>query len=1133
LIKDEPMAAELNENFRPLEWWFEFKPWEKWRVTALTGLRGSSKAYVLSHWRERNRFPLLITVPDLQSAESLVDDLQFFRNESEDRVFLFPPWETLPYDEIPPHPEIVRERVACLHALLTGGGPVIVSPVRALMQKVFSPAKLKALTLPLSVEEEVDRDTLVEFLSAGGYTPVKVVEERGDFSVRGAIIDIFSSLYDEPLRLEFDGDRLESIRRFDVDTQRSLGDGGMDRIILLPAADLASAGSEGPSVTLFDYLKEREVIFLGEGEAIEREAQSFSQVIEEHYQRTLFKKGFVSPPESSFLSLETLTRALEKFQTIYLEENPIAPPPCKHVLSLDMESNEDLLRVMKGVLPGGSLQPEHSPFGTLAKKLHDWKEKGLRTFIISHTPGQGERLGGLLAHYGVSYRLESQNAFVNVLGMDSPGVTLLVGTLSSGFQNRQEDWILLTEEEIFGERRRIRPGRGKKGPSLTSYTELRENDFVVHVDYGVGVYRGLRHLRIGIIANDYLLVEYLDGDKIYVPVDRLNLIQRYVGGDGKPPRLDKLGTQSWERAKKKVKAALAEMVKEILDLHAARKVFKGFSFTPPDQFYKEFEATFEYEETRDQLKAIEEVMGDMGKPTPMDRLICGDVGYGKTEVAIRAAYRTIMDGKQVAVLVPTTVLAQQHHQTFQERFKTYPVTIEVLSRFRSPADQKKVLRRLGEGKVDIIIGTHRLLQKDVHFRDLGLVVVDEEHRFGVVHKERLKQMKQLVDVITLTATPIPRTLQMTLTGIRDLSLIQTPPQDRLAIRTFVVRYDDDLIKEAIEREFERGGQVFFVHPRVQNIHAIANHLKRLVPQASLAVAHGQMRERELEKVMLQFVRKEFNLLVCTSIIESGLDIPTANTILIHHAERFGLADLYQLRGRVGRGRHQAYAYLLIPSELSLSRDAMRRLRAIQELSELGSGFKLAVQDLEIRGAGNLLGPSQSGQISAVGFELYTQLMEKAIRELRGEEIIEEITPEIQFHLPAFLPEEYVEDPAERLNLYRRLSLTRSDEEILSIQEELADRFGRLPVEVESLLEVIRIKLLLTKLSIQKFETTPSQFVLSFHGTTKVSPQKVIQLVERGNGRYRLTPESKLVIERWPEVRKDPFEAAKELLQALS
>jgi transcription-repair coupling factor (superfamily II helicase) len=582
-----------------------------------------------------------------------------------------------------------------------------------------------------------------------------------------------------------------------------------------------------------------------------------------------------------------------------------------------------------------------------------------------------------------------------------------------------------------------------------------------------------------------------------------------------------------------VKAAVEEMVKEILDLYAARKVFKGHSFSPLDQFYKEFEATFEYEETSDQTKAIDGVMRDMGDPKPMDRLICGDVGYGKTEIAIRAAYRAVMDGKQVTMLVPTTVLAQQHYQTFRDRFKNYPVAIEMLSRFKSPREQKEILQRLGEGKVDIVIGTHRLLQKDVILRDLGLVVIDEEHRFGVSHKEKLKQMRKLVDVITLTATPIPRTLQMAISGIRDLSLIQTPPENRLSIQTFVARYDDEVIREAVEKEFQRGGQVFFVHHRVQNIHAMANHLKRLIPEASLAIAHGQMREKELEKVMLRFVRKEYNLLVCTSIIESGLDIPAANTILINHAEQFGLADLYQLRGRVGRGSHQAYAYLLIPGDLVLSKDAMRRLRAIQELSELGSGFKLAMQDLEIRGAGNLLGPSQSGQIAAVGFELYTQLMEKAVRELRGEEVVEEITPEIHFHLPAFIPESYVEDPAERLSLYRRLSFCRSDEEVDTIREEMVDRFGKIPEEVVHLLEVIKVKILLTQLSIKKFEETPSQIVLTFDETTRVPPQRVVALVHRGEGRYRLTPDSKLVIEGGPEVKKDPFGAARKLLQALA
>jgi transcription-repair coupling factor (superfamily II helicase) len=767
----------------------------------------------------------------------------------------------------------------------------------------------------------------------------------------------------------------------------------------------------------------------------------------------------------------------------------------------------------------------------------------MRVLIVSHTQGQAGRLRDLLSQYGVEPRLEKVKRFGEILGQTEEGPVLLVGSLSSGFRNLQENWMILTEEEIFGERRRLPEGKvrvsapstswQRGSPIFSSYRELREDDFIVHIDYGIGRYRGLRHLKIWGVSNDYLLLEYQDGDKLYLPVDRLNLIQRYIGGDGKSPRLDNLGSHSWQRAKKRAKAAVSEMVQELLDLYASRQAFEGFKFPPSDQFYKEFEAMFEYEETPDQMQAIDEVMKDMSHPKPMDRLICGDVGYGKTEVAIRAAYRAVMSGKQVAILVPTTVLAQQHHQTFTERFKMYPVVIEALSRFKNPREQKAILQRLKDGKVDIVIGTHRLLQKDVSFRDLGLVVVDEEHRFGVTHKEKLKQMRKLVDVITLTATPIPRTLQMAVSGIRDLSLIQTPPENRLSIRTFVIRYDDEVIRDAIQREFERGGQVFFVHHRVQNIHTVANHLKQLIPEASLAIAHGQMRERELEKVMLQFVRKEVNLLVCTSIIESGLDIPAANTILINHAERFGLADLYQIRGRVGRGSDQAYAYLIIPGDLMLSKDAMRRLRAIQELSELGSGFKLAIQDLEIRGAGNLLGSSQSGHIAAVGFEFYTQLMEKTVKELKGEEVVEEITPEIHFHLPAFIPEVYVEDPGERLSLYRRLSLSHSDEEVEMIREELVDRFGKIPKEVDHLLEVIKVKILLTRLSIKKFEETPSQFVLAFDENTQVSPQKVVDFVHQGEGKYRFTPDSKLIVEGWPDARRDPFGAAKRLLQALT
>jgi transcription-repair coupling factor (superfamily II helicase) len=1145
------MTHSIKEKSTSIDAWLGSEPWWKWKRIGLTGLIGSSKAFFLSHWREKAKGPLLVIVPHLMNAKTLFEDLRFYMKDKEVPSFIFPQWETLPYDEIPPHPEIVRERVRTLFSLLKGEEVVIISSIKALMQKVLAPKDLKESVFSISIGEEVDRDQLINFLHEEGYTSTRIIEERGDFSVRGAIIDIYAPLFEEPLRLEFDGDRIESIRRFEIDSQRSLSQGMMANALLLPARDISKDFSGQPLKTLLDYLKGDEIIFMVEGDKVEEEAKAFSRLIHEYYERALLKKREVPFPESSYLLYEKVLHFFERFQTVYLQEGPLAPSSCQQVYTFDMETNESLQIEMKSVLSIKATSSETSPFSILLKHLHDWQEKGRRVFIVSHTPGQAERLRDLLSQYGVEPRLEKLKRFreaLNPFAGQSPnqsyeGLVLLIGSLSSGFRNLNEGWVLLTEEEIFGERRRLPEGKVRTSitsaswqrgrPTYSSCHELREDDFVVHIDYGIGHYKGLKHLKIWGVSNDYLLLEYEDGDKLYLPVDRLNLIQRYIGGDGNPPKLDKLGSHSWQRAKKKAKAAVSEMVKELLDLYATRQVFEGIQFPPLDQFYKEFEASFEYEETPDQDQAIDRVMKDMSKPKPMDRLICGDVGYGKTEVAIRAAYRAVMSGKQVAILVPTTVLAQQHHQTFCDRFKFYPVVIEALSRFKNHREQKEILQRLRDGKVDIVIGTHRLLQQDVFFRDLGLVVIDEEHRFGVKHKEKLKQMRKLVDVITLTATPIPRTLQMAISGMRDLSLIQTPPENRLSIRTFVIRYDDGIIREAIQREFERGGQVFFVHHRVQNIYAMANHLKQLIPEASLAIAHGQMKEKELEKVMLQFVRKEVNLLVCTSIIESGLDIPTANTILINHAERFGLADLYQIRGRVGRGSHQAYAYLIIPRDLTLAKDAMRRLRAIQELSELGSGFKLAIQDLEIRGAGNLLGPSQSGHIVAIGLELYTQLMEKAVRELKGEEVVEEVTPEIHFHLPAFIPEVYVEEPGERLSLYRRLSLSRSDDEVEMIREEMIDRFGRVPKEVDHLLEVIKVKILLTRMSIKKFEETPSQFVLTFDESTKVSPQRVVDLINQGEGKYRFTPDSKLVIEGWPAVRHDPFGAAKKLLQALA
>ena len=1077
--------------------------------------------------------PFLFIVPELRTAETLLEDLQFFQKEAGQKTLLFPEYETLPYDDLPPHPEIVRERVNVLFSLLRNEEVMVVASVKALMQRVLPPSDLKDSVFSLSVGEEVERDRLVEFLGQGGYVPATIVEERGDYSVRGIIIDVYTPFYEKPLRLEFDGDRLTSIRPFEVETQRSVTVSFMEQALLLPSRDRPSEASHRSSSTLFHYLRDNAVVFIGEGDEVEREAKDFSQFIEDRHEKAEAKKGVVPRPESLFLNHEDLSSSLDRFRTVFLHEGPVPAPRCEQAYSFEMETHETLQREMRSALSSKGGTGEASPFSILLRTLRHWQEKGITTLVVSHTAGQAERLRDLFSEYGTDVRLERERGFWDTIQAGTGQITLLVGSLSSGFRNVQEGWSLLTEEEIFGERRRVGEGKGRRGQTLASYRELREDDYVVHIDYGVGLYKGLKHLNFEGVANDYLLLEYFDGDKVYVPVDRLNLIQRYIGGDGKHPKLDKLGGASWQRAMRKAKAAVTEMVKDLIDLYAARQVFTGNPFTPPDRSYREFEATFEYEETPDQVKAIDEVMSDMTNSKPMDRLICGDVGFGKTEVALRAAYRAVMDGKQMAILVPTTVLAQQHHQTFSERFKTYPVVIEALSRFKSAREQKEVLKRLREGKVDIVVGTHRLLQKDVAFRDLGLVVIDEEHRFGVSHKEKLKQLRKLVDVMTLTATPIPRTLQMAISGIRDLSLIQTPPENRLAIRTFVVRYDDDLIQEAIRRELDRGGQVFFVTHRVQNITSIAHHLRRLVPEASLAIAHGQMKERELEKVMLQFVKREYNLLVCTSIIESGLDIPTANTILINHAERFGLADLYQLRGRVGRGNHQAYAYFLIPGDLTLSHDAARRLRAIQELSALGSGFQLAIQDLEIRGAGNLLGASQSGHIAAVGFELYTQLMEKAVREIRGEDVVEEMTPEIHFHVPAFIPEHYVEDPGERLSLYRRLSLCRSDTEVETLREELLDRFGRIPEPVSSLLEVIKVKIVLARLSIKRFEQTPARMILTFDASTRVSEKKVVELVCRGKGQYRLTPDSRLVVEGWPDLRKNPFGAAKSLLQALA
>ena len=777
---------------------------------------------------------------------------------------------------------------------------------------------------------------------------------------------------------------------------------------------------------------------------------------------------------------------LGRFNTVFCPLMPWGHAHPDKDLQYRVEKNDGLAAELAAAgAEAGRLVP------ALAGRLEEWRRGGFHVVLACKSRHRAERLTRLLQE-------ENLEAEVNLTPTWEPGsrVEITVGELSGGFKLLSQGLIVLTEDEALGFRPEGRRHKEKPAPQdLSSLADLEEGDYIVHLDHGIGIYRGLVKLSVGPQANDFLELEYLNGDRLYLPVDRLNLVQKYLGVEGAEPRVERLGGKTWERTKGRVKKAVEKIARELVELYALRRVLPGHHFSPPDPVYREFEATFEFAETPDQEQAIPEVLSDMASDKPMDRLICGDVGYGKTEVAVRAAFKAAMDGKQVAMLVPTTVLAEQHYETFRRRLAHYPVEVRVLSRFKSPAEQRKVLADLAAGRVDIAIGTHRLLSKDVVFKDLGLAIIDEEQRFGVKQKERLKEWRRTVDVLTLTATPIPRTLQLSLTGLRELSLINTPPEDRHAVRTYLCRPERAVIQAAIRRELARGGQVFFVHNRVRNLGTWARHVQEMVPEARVAMAHGQMAERELEKVMVRFWHREVDVLVCTAIIEAGLDIPAANTIIINRAHTLGLAQLYQLRGRVGRSQAQAYAYLLVPDEAALSNEAQKRLKALMEFTELGSGFKIAMHDLQIRGAGNLLGQAQSGQLAEVGYELYLQLLEQAIREFKGEPEDLAPDPEIRLPLAAYLPEDYVPDVQQRLALYRRLSGRLSPEMIRELEEEFQDRFGPLPQEGRNLLEVVRLKYQLRQLGLKRLEVQDGFARLQFAQPERLDLPRLVHLLK--------------------------------------
>ncbi|MBI5874570.1 MAG: transcription-repair coupling factor [Deltaproteobacteria bacterium] len=1009
-----------------------------------------------------------------------------------------------------------------------------------------------------------------------------MVEERGEMRIAGGIVDIFPPSYSAPVRIEFFGDEVEAIRTFDSATQRSKD--AMSEALILPAREiifskdakemaisrirhraeeielprdaresisdrirdgLVFAGIDfllplfyERTVTFFDYLPDDCLFILDNQNEIETAAKEFENEVLEGKTKVEQKRHFFVKPEEFYISFRELNSIFNQRSVVTLETS------AGKGLELYTESNLDIrqdIATPHPTLPrkgGGEGEGALKP---LADRIKDWRDLGWSIFLVCHNAGQAERLKELLEGYRLiaEFTPPLSPSLIKEGEGGVKDIKITIGDISSGFRFPSLKLAVITEEEIFGQRvKRRAPPSNKMEAFLTQLQDLSVGDFIVHTIHGIGIYQGLKRLKIEdpesssgqVIENDFLILEYQGGDKIYLPVQRLNLIGKYHGMEGKKPGLDKLGSTSWEKTKGKVKKAVEEMAKELLELYAQREVVEGFSFSKGDRLFSEFEASFEYDETPDQANAIIDVLKDMEEPKPMDRLICGDVGYGKTEVAMRAAFRAVLDNKQAAVLVPTTVLAQQHYLTFKNRFAAYPVVVEVLSRFRSHREQKETLKKLAQGEVDIVIGTHRLLQKDVAFKELGLIIVDEEHRFGVSHKERLKQMKKQVDVLTLTATPIPRTLHMSMAGIRDLSIINTPPEDRLAIKTVVAKFDDDLIRDAVRRELSRGGQVFFVHNRVQSIAAMADYLKRIVPEARVAIAHGQMRERELEKIMAGFMNKEHDILLSTSIIESGLDIPSANTILINRADRFGLAEIYQLRGRVGRSSHRAYAYLLTPPELTLTEDAKKRLKVLQELSDLGAGFRLAAYDLEIRGAGELLGAKQSGQIAEVGFELYTQLLEDAIQELKGEKIEREIEPEINLKVSAYIPEDYIPDERQRLNIYKRIASVLTEDDMAKLKEEIRDRFGDMPELVNNLFRIVGLKLLLKALKITELSQKGDWIYIAFSNDTNVDPQKMLALVKKNPKKFRLMPDSRLIAAL--EKGKEAWDEARYVLQQL-
>jgi len=1148
----------------------------------VSGLTATARSIYIPLLARAARRPVIVIVADNKAAEALEPTLragcELTGAIAPELVVRLPAHDVLPFENLSPHPDVQEQRAAALYKLATGAVSILIAPVEAAALRLFDRDYYAGLAVSLKRGEEVDVEVLTGHLASVGYTQMDLVEMPGQFTRRGGILDVYSPESDRPIRIEFFGDEIETIRKFDPETQRSQS--GLDEAQLLPltetpvtehllaavharlsrqrvhidgeeeansdAQSLAIEAAAAGGVTVFPgweffsavagaeshllKLLPKSVLFVDEPGMVRNQIDRWWNKVEQRHERSGI--GSLIRPEDVYLRPEVLQGYLESHFGLDIDQLGAVD-----VLDEDTTLGEIAVNSRPTLRFHGSIP-------ALTEQLRKLIETEHRIVIAAANQGDVERMATVLREYQIPYRLGSRPAHASsdtVLEeasylADDLRVPVIVRTqIAAGVSFPDSNLIIFGANDLSDEAdiaARPEPKRSKTAAFVSDFRDLTIGDYVVHVEHGIAQYQGLKEIVQDGLAVEFMILEFAEQAKLYVPLTRLDLIQKYRSTDAGPaPVLNKLGSQQWTKTKARVRKAMQDMAGELLKLYAERRTAQGTAFSKDNEFQKEFEDSFDYNETEDQLSAIRAIKYDMESTTPMDRLLCGDVGYGKTEVAMRAAFKAVQDGKQVAVLTPTTILSFQHFETFKRRFSQFPINIEMISRFRTTKEQKVIVERVETGKIDILIGTHRLLSKDIKFQDLGLLIVDEEQRFGVRHKERLKQMRKEIDVLAMSATPIPRTLHMSLVGLRDMSVIETPPKDRMAIQTVVAKFDEKLVRSAVELELERGGQVYFVHNRVESIYEIASRIQELVPSARVVVGHGQMGETELERVMLAFMNHEYDVLVATTIIENGLDIPLANTMLINRADRHGLSELYQLRGRVGRSNRRAYAYLLIPPEQQLSDIARRRLAALKEFSDLGAGFKIAALDLELRGAGNMLGGEQSGHIEAVGFELYTSMLEQAVKEMKGESDEERPTTALNLGIALRIDESYVPEENQRLRLYKKVAGSTSEKALADLRAEMEDRYGSLPDSTVYLLEAASLRLESERIGIAQVDRKRAELQIRFTENATIDPQHLMRLVARNAKRgAQFTPQGLL---KFPLTATRPDEVLLEIRDLLT